>query len=427
MGLTLIEKIYLRHSSKGHLEDFIYAKVDFCFGNDITAPLAIKAFQKAGFRSVFSGTKIGFICDHFLPARDATAANNVKLLREFAKKFRIKHFYDIHCCGIEHVFLLEQGLVNPGDLIVGADSHTCTYGALGCAASGVGSTDLASCMYEGRVWLKVPKTIKFAYTGKLPRWISGKDLILYTIGKIGVDGALYKSMEFSGSVVKKLGMEDKLTMSNMAIEAGGKAGIFEPDESTYTYLKYIQGKPFHPTAYMKTLKSDPDAEFDQVIEINVTKMEPQVACPHLPSNVKPVGALKKVSLNQVFIGSCTNGRITDLRVAARILRGEKVSRNIRAIVSPATPRIYIQAEKEGLLNVLLGAGCTIVPPTCGPCLGGHMGVLDKGEVALATTNRNFIGRMGDPGSFVYLASAAVAAASAVKGRIAHPAEIVGSR
>ena len=424
MGLTLIEKIYLKHSPKRYLEDFIYAKVDFCFGNDITAPLAVRAFDKAGFSSIFSRTKIGFICDHFVPARDAKAANNVKFLREFASKYKIKHFYDIGHCGIEHVFLLEQGLVQPGALVVGADSHTCTYGAVGCAASGVGSTDLACAMKEGRVWLKVPETIKFVYKGKLPEWISGKDLIIDTIGRIGVDGALYKAMEFSGPVVAKLGMEDRLTMSNMAIEAGGKAGIFEPDKTTYAYLELMRGKPFTPTPYMKTLKSDGDAKFEKVIEIDVTKMEPQVACPHLPCNARPAKSLKKVKLDQVFIGSCTNGRMSDLRIAAGILRKGKVHKGVRTIVSPATPRIYRQAEKEGLLEVFLDAGCILAPPTCGPCLGGHMGVIDKGEVALATTNRNFIGRMGHPGGFVYLSSPAVAAASAIKGRITHPEEII---
>ncbi len=425
MGLTLIEKIYLKHSSRKELEDFIYAKVDFCFGNDITAPLAVKAFQQAGFDSVFSRTRIGFICDHFLPARDSTAANNVKFLREFASRFKIKHFYDIQNCGVEHVFLFEQGLIRPGDLVVGADSHTCTYGALGAAASGVGSTDLACCMYEGRVWLRVPQTMRFIYTGKRPRWISGKDLILYTIGKIGVDGALYKAMEFTGPVIRKLPQEDRFSMSNMAIEAGGKAGIFEPDEITYQAISQAQKKRFKPDRYMKTLKSDADARIAETIEIDVSAMEPQVACPHLPSNTRPVTALKNIKLDQVYIGSCTNGRITDLRIAARVLKGKKVKKDTRTLISPATPRVFAQAEKEGLLKIFIESGCLVCPPTCGPCLGGHMGVLARGEVALATTNRNFIGRMGDPASFVYLASPAVAAASAVKGRIAHPDEVFG--
>jgi len=424
MGLTLIEKIYLRHSGKKKLEDFIYARVDLAFGNDITAPLAVKAFRAAGFDSVADPSRIGFICDHFLPARDRNAANNVKVLREFAAEHKIRHFYDIDRCGIEHVALFEKGMVKPGDLVVGADSHTCTYGALGAAASGVGSTDLACAISEGKVWLRVPKTIRFIYKGKLPLWVSGKDLILYTIGKIGVDGALYQAMEFSGPAAEKLSLEDRATMSNMAIEAGGKAGIFAPDKITYDYIELMTGKKFIPSAYIKSLFSDQDADFSDTVEIDVSSLEPQVACPHLPSNTRPARSLSSVKLDQVFIGSCTNGRIQDLRIAARVFKGKKVKKGVRTIVSPATPRVYLQAEKEGLLTLFLESGCTIAPPTCGPCLGGHMGVIASGETALATTNRNFIGRMGSPKSFLYLSSPAVAAASAVKGRIAHPEEVV---
>ncbi|UCD15968.1 MAG: 3-isopropylmalate dehydratase large subunit [Candidatus Omnitrophota bacterium] len=420
MGLTLIEKILKKHSQSGKLEDFIYAKVDFCFGNDITAPLAVKEFLKAGFKKVFDGKRIGFICDHFVPARDLKAANNVKLLKEFAAKFNIKHFYDIDKCGIEHAFLPEAGLVKPLDLVIGADSHTCTYGALGAASFGVGSTDLAAAMREGRCWFRLPKTIKFVYKGKLPLWIGGKDLILHTIGKIGVDGALYQVMEFCGPTIEKLGMDDRFTMCNMAIEAGAKTGIIEPDKKTAGYVKKMNPK----IKEVKLLKSDKDARYSQVIEIDVCGLEPQVACPHLPSNVKAVTKLKKVKLDQVVIGSCTNGRITDLEAAVGVIRGKKVKKGVRAIVIPATHKVYKEAEEKGMLKTFCEAGFIVSSPTCGPCLGGHTGVLDKGEVALATTNRNFIARMGHPESFVYLSSPAVAAASAVTGRITHPDEVI---
>ncbi|UCG34848.1 MAG: 3-isopropylmalate dehydratase large subunit [Candidatus Omnitrophota bacterium] len=423
MGLTLVEKILLRASSSKELADFIYARLDFCFGNDITAPLAVKEFDKAQFSAVFNANKIGFVCDHFVPARDFKAANNVKLLREFATRFKIKHFFDIDTCGIEHVFLIEQGLVCPGALVIGADSHTCTFGGIGAASFGVGSTDLAAAMKSGRCWFKMPQTIKFIYKGKLNKWVCGKDLILSTIGKIGVDGALYKVMEFSGPVIKKMGVEERLTMTNMAIEAGAKTGVIEPDETTFKYLRQVQGKKFKFKPAMRKLKSDMDAKYSEVIEIDVTKMQPQVACPHLPSNVKGVGALRKIKLDQVVIGSCTNGRISDLRIAAKILKKKRVKKGLRVIVIPASHIIYRAAEKEGLLKVFFEAGCIVSPPTCGPCLGGHGGILDKGEVALATTNRNFIGRMGHPESFVYLSSPAVAAASAIKGRITHPDEV----
>lgn len=423
MGLTLVEKILLKHSVSGKLEDFIYANVDFCFGNDITAPLAVKEFIKAGFTSIFSPKKIGFVCDHFLPARDEKAANNVKFLRDFSTKFKIKNFFDINNCGVEHAFLIEQGLIMPGSLVIGADSHTCTGGALGAGSFGVGSTDLAAAMKEGRCWFKVPSTIKFVYTGKMGKWIVGKDLMLATIGKIGVDGALYEVMEFAGPVIEKLDMESRLSMTNMAIEAGGKTGIVSPDAVTFTYLKKILGSKFKLTAAMKNLKNDDDARFSKIIEIDVNKLEPQVACPHLPSNTKSVRELSKVKLDQVVIGSCTNGRISDLRVAAKILKNKKVNHSTRVLIIPATPIVYRQAEYEGLIKIFINSGCIVCPPTCGPCLGGHMGVIGKGEVSLATTNRNFIGRMGSPESFVYLSSPAVAAASAIKGRITHPEEI----
>ena len=420
MGLTLIEKILLKHSLSGKLEDFIYAKVDFCFGNDITAPLAVKEFKKAGFKSIFNKSKIGFICDHFTPARDLKAANNVKLLKEFAKEYKIKHFYDIDKCGVEHVFLPESGLVKPMDLVIGADSHTCTYGALGAASFGVGSTDLAAAIATGKCWFKVPETIKFVYSGKFTTWVGGKDLMLYTIGKIGVDGALYKAMEFSGPAIRSLSMDDRFSMCNMAIEAGGKGGVIEPDEKTLDYVRAANPK----LKNIKIVKSDPDAKYSRVINIDVSKLTPQVACPHLPSNVKSVDKLSKIKVDQVVIGSCTNGRISDLAISAKILKGKKIKKGLRAIVIPATPKIYQEAEKKKYLEIFHNAGFIVSPPTCGPCLGGHTGVLDKGEVAIATTNRNFIGRMGDPGSFVYLSSPAVAAASAITGRITNPTGVV---
>ncbi len=418
MGLNIIEKILLKHSGKGKLEDFVYAKVDLAFANDITGPLAVKEFNKIGVDKVFNRNKVSFVCDHFTPARDLTSANNVAMLREFSKKVGLRNFFDIDECGIEHAFLPEQGFISPGGLIIGADSHTCTYGALGAASFGVGSTDLAAAMATGKCWFKVPESIKFIYKGELPFWTDAKDLILYTIGNIGVDGALYKAMEFSGPVIESMGSDGRFTMCNMAIEAGGKTGIIEPDTNTKKYIgkRDLKYKP-------EFFASDKDAVYSDVYEWDVSNLEPQVSCPHLPSNTKDVGELKEVKLDQVVIGSCTNGRMSDLRVAADLLKDKKVSENLKVIVIPATPTIYSQALDEGLMEIFLKAGCIVSPPTCGPCLGGHMGILAQGKVALATTNRNFIGRMGNPKSFVYLSSPAVAAASAVKGRIAHPAEI----
>ncbi|MBD3246449.1 MAG: homoaconitate hydratase family protein [Candidatus Omnitrophica bacterium] len=424
MGYTIIEKILREHSASKELGDFIYVSVDFCFGNDITAPLAVKGFLDAGFDAVADPRKIGFICDHFVPARDAKAANNVMMLKAFAERFHLPHFYDIHQCGIEHVFLVERGLVQPGKLVIGADSHTCTYGGIGAASFGVGSTDLLAAMKEGKCWLKAPQTIKFVYKGTPGEWIGGKDLILHTIGKIGVDGALYKVMEFTGPVISRLGVEDRLTMCNMAIEAGGKTGVVPPDERTFAYLRRIQGERFQYTPEMADLKSDDDARYADVQEIDVSGMPPQVACPHLPSNVRPVDALDSVRVDQVVIGSCTNGRISDLRIAASVLQGRKIKPEVRVVILPGSHSVYAQAEREGLLKSFVDAGCIVSPPTCGSCLGGHAGILDKGEVALATTNRNFIGRMGDPESFVYLSGPAVAAASALTGKITHPERIM---
>lgn len=423
MGLTLIEKIFINHIPNKKLDNFIYTKVDFCFGNDVTFPLAIKEFKRANLNKVFDKNRIGLICDHFVPAKDRKSANNVKLMREFAQEFKVKNFFDVESCGIEHVFLVEKGLVRPGDLVIGADSHTCTYGAIASASFGVGSTDLAACMYTGRCWFKLPSTIKFIYKGKLNRWVGGKDLILYTIGKIGVEGALYKVMEFTGPVINKLGIEDRFPMTNMAIEAGAKTGIIEFDEKTYQYLSFIWGKDKVRKDWIKKLKSDDDAKYERVIEIDVSSLGPQVALPHLPSNIKDVRELNNIKVDQVFIGSCTNGRISDLRLAYKVIRGKKVKKGVRAIVSPATIRVYNMALKEGLIKGFLEAGFVVVPSTCGPCLGGHMGILDKGEVCISTTNRNFIGRMGHPESFVYLSNPAVAAASAITGRITYPEEI----
>jgi len=419
MGRTIAEKILSAHADTKDIKpgDFIEAKVDLALGNDITAPLAIGEFRKTGVRKVFDKKKVVLVPDHFAPAKDLRSANQCKILADFAKEQDIKNYFEVGCMGIEHALLPEKGLVLPGDLVIGADSHTCTYGALGSYATGVGSTDLARAFLDGKCWFKVPETIKFIYTGKLNKWVGGKDLILYTIGRIGVDGALYKAMEFSGPVISKLIMDDRFAMSNMAIEAGGRAGIIEPDEITCKYARSASKRKF------KVYKSDKDAAFEKIHEFDVSKFGPQVACPHLPSNVKPAEELKSVKLDQVVIGSCTNGRISDLRIAAGILKGKKISQGLRLIVIPATQKIYLQAVKEGLVDIFVKAGGVFSTPTCGPCLGGHGGILTEGETCLATTNRNFVGRMGHPKSFVYLSNPAVAAASAIKGRITHPQEV----
>jgi 3-isopropylmalate/(R)-2-methylmalate dehydratase large subunit len=419
MAYTIAEKILLAHCGKKHIGpgDFIEARVDLAFGNDITAPLAIKKFRQTGQRKVHDPKRIALIPDHFTPAKDLRSANQAKVLADFAKQQKIKNYFEVGCMGIEHALLPEQKLVLPGDLVIGADSHTCTYGALGIYATGVGSTDLARAFIDGKCWFKVPASIKFIYKGKLKKWVGGKDLILYTIAKIGVDGALSKVMELGGEVINKLIMDDRFAMSNMAIEAGARAGIIEPDEITLAYIRPA------PRKY-KIYRSDPQARYDKVYEYDVSKIEPQVACPHLPSNVKAVSKLKNIKLNQVVIGSCTNGRISDLRIAAKILRGKKIKAGLRLIVFPATQKIYLQALKEGLMDIFINAGGVFSTPTCGPCLGGHMGVLAKGEVSLATTNRNFVGRMGHPESEVYLSNPAVAAASAITARITHPDEVI---
>ncbi len=422
MPYTIAEKILLAHTDKKHIKpgEFIEAKIDLALGNDITAPLAVKKFRSLAINRVFNPRKIVLVPDHFAPAKDLRSANQCKILANFAKEFRIKKYFEVGYMGIEHALLPEMKMVSPGDLVIGADSHTCTYGAMGCYSTGVGSTDLARAFVDGKCWFKVPASVKFVYKGQLNKWVGGKDLILYTISKIGVDGALYRAMEFSGEVIRNLDMDNRLTMSNMAIEAGARVGIIEPDEVTE---RFVTRYPLPVTRKPKFYKSDKDAAYEKIYEWDVSKIEPLVACPHLPSNVKPVSKLKNIELNQVFIGSCTNGRISDLRIAARILKGRKVKSGLRLIVIPATQKIYLQAVQEGLADIFVKAGGVFSTPTCGPCLGGHMGVLAMGEKCLATTNRNFIGRMGHPKSFVYLSGPAVAAASAVKGRVAHPEEI----
>lgn len=430
MGYTIAEKILMSHAGLSSIRpgQFIEAKVDIALGNDITAPLAIEEFKKAGFKKVWDRNKVVLVPDHFAPAKDQKSANQCKVLEVFSREQKIKHYFEVGCMGIEHALLPEQGIVLPGYLVIGADSHTCTYGALGAYATGLGSTDLARAYVDGKCWFKVPESIKFVYRGKLPRWVSGKDLILYTIGQIGVDGALYCAMEFAGPAVSSMDMDGRFAMSNMAIEAGGRAGLIEPDSTTFAYVKQAvkaQGRKITQKmlAQWKRLKSDPDAGYKNVFDWEISDLQPQVACPHLPSNVKPVSQLRDVKVDQVVIGSCTNGRISDLRAAARILKGKKAKRGLRLIVIPGTQQIYRQAIEEGLVEIFVKAGGIFSTPTCGPCLGGHMGILTEGESCIATTNRNFIGRMGSPKSFVYLSNPAVAAASAVTGRITHPQEV----
>ena len=404
----------LKEISPGQL---INAKVDIALGNDITAPIAIREFRAAGGKKVFDKDKVALVLDHFTPNKDINSAQQCKLVREFAIEHGVTHFYEGGQVGVEHALLPEKGIVLPGDLVIGADSHTCTYGALGAFATGVGSTDLAAAMLTGELWFKVPSSIKFVVYGKLAKWVSGKDLILNIIGRIGVDGALYQAMEFTGETILNLPMADRLSMANMAIEAGAKNGIFTPDAITEAYVKGRAKRPY--TFYA----SDADAVYSQFIEIDAGKIEPQVAFPHLPSNVKGISQAGNVKIDQSLIGSCTNGRIEDLRIAAQILKNRKAAAGVRLIVVPATPFIYKQAMQEGLLEIFMNADAVISPPSCGACLGGHLGILAEGERSVATTNRNFVGRMGHPKSEVYLASPAVAAASAVMGRIASPEEL----
>lgn len=421
--MTITEKILAAHAGKKHTSpgELLDARIDMALGNDITAPLAIQAFEKIRVKKVFNRDRIALVPDHFTPAKDILSAEQCKVLRNFAKEHHLTHYFEMGEVGIEHALLPDKGLVLPGDVVIGADSHTCTYGALGAFSTGVGSTDLAAVMATGKLWFKVPESLKLVYQGKLNPWVSGKDLILYTIGQIGVDGALYRAMEFCGQAIRTLPMADRFTMANMAIEAGGKNGIIEPDGITLQYVKTRAKRPY------RLYQSDKEAHYAEVREFNTSKINPQVALPHIPSNVKDVREVGKIEIDQVVIGSCTNGRLDDLRVAAKILKGKKIAPSLRLIIIPATPEIYHQALKEGFFEIFLSAGAVISPPTCGPCIGGHMGLLAEGERALATTNRNFHGRMGHAQSEVYLSSPAVAAASAVRGRICHPEEVVGKR
>ncbi|MBP7654366.1 3-isopropylmalate dehydratase large subunit [Candidatus Dependentiae bacterium] len=419
MGMTITEKIFAAHSNNSSVKpgQLINAKVDLALGNDITAPIAIKEVRKMGIKKVFDKERVVLVPDHFTPNKDIKSAEQVKMLRDFAADYNLTNYFEVGCMGVEHALLPEQGLSLPGDLIIGADSHTCTYGALGAFSTGVGSTDLAAAMITGEIWLKTPASLKFIFNGKLNKWVSGKDLILYVIGKIGVDGALYKSMEFCGPVIKNLDMSNRMTMCNMAIEAGGKNGIIEPDEITENYVKTRAKRKY--TFY----KSDDDAVYEKIFDINVNDIEPLVALPHLPENVKPVKDVKNIKIDQVVIGSCTNGRFEDLEIAAKILKGKKVAKNVRCIIIPATQKIWQQAMNAGFFDIFVEANAVVSTPTCGPCLGGHMGILAKGERAVATTNRNFVGRMGDVESEVYLTNPAVAAASAITGKISHPDEV----
>jgi 3-isopropylmalate/(R)-2-methylmalate dehydratase large subunit len=418
MGMTITQKILAAHAGKERVEpgELIEAKVDLVLGNDITAPIAIKEFEELGIQKVFDNEKIALIPDHFTPNKDIKSAEQVKILREFARKYNIIHFYDVGRVGVEHALLPELGLVRPGMCIIGADSHTCTYGAFGAFSTGVGSTDMAAAMATGKTWFKVPESIKFIVYGKLQPYVSAKDIILHIIGSIGVDGALYASMEFTGDTIAELSMEGRMTMANMAIEAGAKNGIFAPDGKTVEYIKSRTGLPY-------TLNySDDDARYIDIKEYDASKIEPTVSFPHLPENVRPAREAG-VKIDQVVIGSCTNGRIEDLRIAAKILKGRKVHKDVRLLIIPATQEVYRKALEEGLIDIFIEAEAAVSAPTCGPCLGGHMGILAAGERCVATTNRNFVGRMGHPKSEVYLASPAVAAASAILGKIAHPDEL----
>ena len=420
MGMTMTQKILAAHAGLDSVcaGQLILAKLDRVLGNDITSPVAIKEFSKLGKDSVFDKDKVTMVMDHFAPNKDIKAAEQCKMCRDFCGEKQVTHFYDAGKMGIEHALLPEKGLVTAGDVVIGADSHTCTYGALGAFSTGVGSTDMACGMAVGKAWFKVPSAIRFNLTGKLNKYVSGKDVILHIIGKIGVDGALYRSMEFSGEGVSELSMSDRLCISNMAIEAGAKNGIFPVDDITLAYLRE------HGAAEPAVYAADADAEYDEVIEIDLSAVKPTVSFPHLPENAKTFDEIGDIKIDQVVIGSCTNGRLEDLQIAAEILKGKKCADGVRVIVIPATQQIYLDAMEQGLLKIFIEGGAVVSTPTCGPCLGGYMGILAKGERAIATTNRNFVGRMGHPESEVYLASPAVAAASAVTGRISSPEEVM---
>ncbi|MBO5351905.1 MAG: 3-isopropylmalate dehydratase large subunit [Lachnospiraceae bacterium] len=419
MGMTMTQKILAAHAGLASVVagQLIEADLDMVLANDITGPVAIHEVEKLNKKTVFDKDKIALVPDHFAPNKDIKSAEHCKCVREYAKKHDITNYFEVGEMGIEHALLPEKGLIVAGETCIGADSHTCTYGALGAFSTGVGSTDMGAGMITGKAWFKVPSAIKFVLTGKPQKWVSGKDVILHIIGMIGVDGALYKSMEFVGDGIANLSMDDRFTIANMAIEAGAKNGIFPVDDLTIAYMKEHSTKPY--TVY----EADEDAEYDETYTIDLSTLEPTVAFPHLPENTKTVKESGEVKIDQVVIGSCTNGRIEDMRVAAKVLEGRKVAKGIRAIVIPATQKIYLQAMEEGLLKIFIEAGAIVSTPTCGPCLGGHMGILAAGERAVSTTNRNFVGRMGHIESEVYLASPAVAAASAVTGKISEPSEL----
>ena len=416
MAMTMTQKILAKHAGLESVRSgqLIEAELDMILGNDITSPVAINEFEKLGLDNVFHRDKISIVPDHFTPNKDIKAAEQCKLVREFVKNKKISNYFEVGQMGIEHCLLPEKGLVVAGDVVIGADSHTCTYGALGAFSTGIGSTDMAAGMATGKCWFKVPSAIKFILNGKPGKWVSGKDIILNIIGEIGVDGALYKSMEFEGQGIKYLSMDDRFTICNMAIEAGGKNGIFPVDEKTIEYMKE------HSKKEWMEFNADEDAEYETVYEIDLSKIRPTVSFPHLPDNTRTIDGVGEVKIDQVVIGSCTNGRLSDLRIAAKILRGKKVHKGIRCIIIPGTQNIYLEAMKEGLIKDFIEAGAVVSTPTCGPCLGGYMGILAKEERAVSTTNRNFVGRMGHVESEVYLASPAVAAASAIKGKIANP-------
>ena len=419
MGMTMTQKILAAHAGLESVKagQLIEAKLDLVLGNDVTTPVAIKEFNKIGVDKVFDKDKVAIVPDHFTPNKDIKSAEHCKLVREFAHCKEVTNYFEVGQMGIEHCLLPEKGLVVPGDVVIGADSHTCTYGALGAFSTGVGSTDMAVGMARGVAWFKVPSALKFVLKNKPAKWVSGKDIILHIIGMIGVDGALYKSMEFAGDGLQYLTMDDRFTIANMAIEAGGKNGIFPVDNKTIEYVKEHSNKEW------TKFEADEDAEYDAVYEIDLSKLRPTIAFPHLPENTKTVDEAKGLEMDQVVIGSCTNGRISDMRIAAQVLKGKKINPNIRAIILPGTQKVWLQCVEEGLAQIFVEAGCVFSTPTCGPCLGGHMGILAKGERALSTTNRNFIGRMGHPESEVYLASPAVAAASAITGKITDPEEV----
>jgi 3-isopropylmalate/(R)-2-methylmalate dehydratase large subunit len=419
MSMTITEKILAAHAQKEKVSpgELINVRIDLALGNDITAPLAIQEFEKIGMPGVFDPDRVVLVPDHFVPNKDIKSAEQAKILREFSSRQKLTNYYEAGRMGIEHCLLPEEGLVGPGDVVIGADSHTCTYGALGAFSTGVGSTDLAAAMASGEIWLKVPESIKLIYNGELPPWVSGKDLILLAIGDLGVDGAAYQALEFTGPVIDRLSMDSRFTAANMAIEAGAKNGIFPPDEIT---KQYIEGRAKRPYTFYS---SSPDASYKGIREYDVSGMEPLVAFPHLPEKVHPVSRAGHIKIDQVVIGSCTNGRLEDLRLAAGLIKGKKVHPEVRLIVIPGTQKIYLQSLREGLIEDFVEAGAVFSTPTCGPCLGGHMGILAKGERCLATTNRNFVGRMGDRESEVYLCNPAVAAASAIAGYIVGPEEV----